>query len=286
MSDRLTTQKTLPDGAQDELKCAAIALDIHWGDVFQNLRETEALVKALPRDTDVAVLPELFTTAFIADPAIMAEKAEENDGPTLSTLKRLAASTGIAIAGSFLCAENGDFMNRGFFVTPSGDVTTYDKRHLFCLSPESKICRGGTEQAPVVNYKGWNIALIICYDLRFPAWCRNQRQRYDILLVPANWPNVRAYAWHHLLIARAIENQAIVIGADRAGADHYGEYDGMTEIYDAMGKPEGEHAVLKPESMPGLECEVVYASNSLSRLRKLRQSLPFGADADQFAFQL
>lgn len=275
MSDRLTSELPVEDGlVKDELKIASIPLDIRWADVAYNLEEAGRVIRSLDSDTDVAVLPELFTTAFISDPALMAVKAEEGEGVTLASVKALAAETGIAIAGSYLCVENGEYLNRGFFVTPEGETAFYDKRHLFCLSPESKLCRRGETDMAVVNYKGWNIGVIICYDLRFPAFCRNRGQRYDVLLVPANWPQVRAYAWHHLLIARAIENQAIVVGADRAGTDEYGTYDGMTEIYDAMGKPVGVHTT---------SVDAVYATQSLSRLRKMRGALPFGKDADDFA---
>lgn len=276
MSDRLNASSDVAEG-KDALKIAAIPLDIRKADVGHNLRETERILGSLDDDTDLAVLPELFTTAFIDDPVQLAELAEGTDGPAMTAVRRLAGDRGMAIAGSFLCVEEGVYLNRGFVVTPSGDAVFYDKRHLFCLSPEASLCRAGRDVMPVVGYKGWNIAIAVCYDLRFPAWCRNRGQRYDVLLVPANWPQAREYAWNHLLIARAIENQAVVVGADRSGSDAYGCYDGLTAVYDPMGKPVG--------AVSGAD-GVVYATVSLERLRKLRRSLPFGKDADGFTLDL
>ncbi|MCM1071499.1 MAG: hypothetical protein NC210_05190 [[Clostridium] fimetarium] len=277
MPDRLTSA---PAAAKpDIIKIAAIPLDIRFADTEHNLLQAERAVRALDVDTDVAVLPELFSTSFIADKALMASKAEPEEGPTLTLVKKLAADTGIAIAGSYLASEGGEYLNRGFFVAPDGTVATYDKRHLFCLSPEARQCRAGSALPPVVTYKGVRFKLIICYDLRFPVWCR-QNEEFDALLVPANWPNVRAYAWHHLLIARAIENQAVVVGADCSGTDDYGNYDGMTAIYDAMGKPLG---LSTDNPAP---TDAVYASFAPGSLRKLRASLPFLSDADSFDIEL
>lgn len=281
MPDRLNSISE--DAAKETLRIAAIPLDIRYADVRGNLELAARAVGYLPSDTDIAVFPELFTTSFVADPDTLRDVAEAPEGETMSAIRALAADSGIALAGSYLCAEDGDYINRGFFVTPAGEAVYYDKRHLFCLSPEARLYRGGRGEIPVAQYKGWNIALAICYDLRFPAWCRNRGQRYDVLLIPANWPEARRYAWSHLLIARAIENQAIVVGANRSGTDAYGTYDGMTEIYDAMGQPVG---VVNPARDAETDSAVVSADLSLSRLRKIRSSLPFGNDADDFAITL
>ena len=274
MSDRLNGAPE--NGIKEELGIAAIPLDIRWAEPQRNLLEAERIVRTLGPGTDIAVLPELFTTAFIDDPSLIGDVAEGSEGPTMMAVRKLAAETGIAIAGSFLCVEHRVYLNRGFFVTPEGGTTFYDKRHLFCLSPEATLFGRGDDEVPIVCYKGWNIAIVVCYDLRFPAWCRNRGQRYDVLLVAANWPHARAYAWHHLLIARAIENQAVVVGADRSGTDDYGCYDGMTAVYDPMGQPVGESDTSDFRAP-------VYASETLTRLRKLRRSLPFGNDADDFS---
>ena len=126
---------------------------------------------------------------------------------------------------------------------------------------------------PVVRFRGWNIALIVCYDLRFPAWCRNRMGAYDLLLVPANWPQSRAYAWQHLLIARAIENQCCVVGANRAGEDSYGVYDGLTYIFDGRGRPVG----LIPD-----ECPFVVADLDRAEQEEFRKKFPAMRDADDF----
>ena len=101
---------------------------------------------------------------------------------------------------------------------------------------EHKVFASGDKQPPVVRYRGWNISLIVCYDLRFPVWCRNNRQSYDLMLVPANWPSSRGYAWKHLLIGRAIENQAVYVGANRGGSDDFGDYDGLSFVVNGLGK--------------------------------------------------
>lgn len=275
-------------GANRSLKVAAIALDIQLGDVEANLNSAARLVASLENDTDVAVLPELFTTGFIQDAGILHQIAREYGARTLCAVKEWSRKTQVAISGSYLEQKDDAIYNRGFFVTPDGSVTLYDKRHLFCLSPESRMFTRGEALPPTVNYKGWNIAMIICYDLRFPVWCRNNGLRYDMLLVPANWPQARAYAWQHLLIARAIENQAVVVGANRSGEDEFGSYNNLSFIIDPFGR------ILAPASEPNsLSCggvddedglnAVIYAEYSLEQINKVRRRLPVSADADAYS---
>ena len=259
------------------LKTAVISLDIKWADVEINMRETHRLIESLDRDTDIVVLPELFSTGFIQGPALMEDLTERHGSGTLASIREWAASYDMAISGSLLVKENGSFYNRGFIIEPDGTSTFYDKRHLFCLSPEAKTYSHGRALPPVVNFRGWNIALIICYDLRFPVWCRNKSHRYDMLIVPANWPQARGYAWKHLLIARAIENQAVVIGADRSGTDDYGNYDGLSMIIDPSGH------ILSPDNsgMENSGC-IIQATYYREWIMKMRDRLPVGADADWF----
>ncbi len=228
----------------------------------------------LPADTDIVVLPELFSTGFIDDPALMETIAETNGGNTIHTITELARKYNVAIAGSMAARTGHRFYNRAFFIEPSGEETYYDKRHLFSLSSEAKVFTPGSDNIRAVRFRGWNIALAVCYDLRFPAWCRNVGLKYDIMLFPANWPEARGYAWKHLLIARAIENQAVVVGANRGGADDYGQYDGLTYIFDGMGMPTG-HTL--PDS------DIVYAEMSLDDLRKARTRFPVSRDADDLS---
>lgn len=260
-----------------DLKIAAIPLNIVWGDKEENMQATEFAMSQLAPGTDIAVLPELFSTGFMHEPDSLGRMAEPITGETMTRILALAQKYNCAIAGSFLCAVGGVYTNRAFFAEPSGELTYYDKRHLFSLSPETTIYSAGDRRSPIVRFRGWNIAMIICYDLRFPAWCRNVEQQYDILLVPANWPKARGYAWRQLLIARAIENQAYIVGADRSGADDYGVYDDLTFIFDPMGQSIGQ-----PVGKSG----IIYAEISKSELEKVRTRLPFGADADAFKIEI
>lgn len=266
----------MTDNAKD-LKIAAISLDIKLEQPAENLASAIRLIDKLPMDTDVIVLPELFNTSFIADKKVLEKFAEPNDGISMRTLKRTAMERGCLLCGSFAAVENGEYYNRGFIILPSGMIEFYDKRHLFSVSSESKIFTAGKAFMPVVEFKGWNISMMICYDLRFPVWSRNVKHRYDMLLVPANWPISRGYAWTHLLIARAIENQAVVVGANRGGEDEYGKYDGLSQIFDGIGMPIGTY------SDDGV---FVTATVSPEDLILARRRLPAHFDADDFQIPL
>ena len=256
------------------LTIAALPLDIVPGDVAVNLESVEGAFASLPEGTDVVVLPELFTTGFIADADVMSRLAEPLSGDTLQRIRTLAARYNVAIAGSYLARTASKVFNRAFFIEPSGEDAYYDKPHLFSISAEASILSAGNPLPPVIRFRGWNISMVICYDIRFPVWCRNVDQRYDILLVPANWPQARGYAWKHLLIARAIENQAAVVGANRSGSDEFGSYDGETYIYDQQGQPVAtQHG------------QWVTATISRDALRQYRLRFPVQADADSFSLQ-
>ena len=260
----------------DQLRITAVPLDIAIGDKSQNRSNLEKSIELLPTDTDVAVLPELWSTGYIASPEDASVMAESNSGESMSLVASLSRKKNVAIAGSFLaCDDNGKLFNRAFFVEPSGECTFYDKRHLFILSQEASVVEQGKRLSPIIRFRGWNIALSVCYDIRFPIWNRNTALKYDLLIVPANWPSKRGYAWEHLLQARAIENLAYVIGANRSGSDPYGEYDDVTYIFDYMGKPIGESA-------NGL----VTATLSKDRLQKFRTSFPVWKDADDATIKL
>lgn len=268
----------MSNDVSENLKIAVLGLDIANGDPQQSLQRARRAVFALPPDTELAVLPELFTTAFISDiDELRRVCTPESTELTVSNLLQWAKETGMALAGSFSACQDGCFLNRAFFITPQGQTTFYDKKHLFTLSTEYKTYTPGTEMWPVVSFRGWNIALTICYELRFPVWQRNVGHRYDMMLVPANWPDVRRYAWEHLLIARAIENQAVYVGADRSGTDPYGIYTDMCRVYDHMGKPLGE-----PFGAGGTPA--LTAAPSLKAVRDFRVKLPVIDAADHFEF--
>lgn len=283
--------------AEKLINIAVLSLDIARGDVAENHRRVAEMVKHLPVNTDVILLPELFTTSFMRDTDAMLSCAEFRNGPTIRFLQELSAATDALIAGSYLGKEdlgNGqrNYFNRGFMVTPDGEVEFYDKHHLFCLSTEAELITHGHKRPPVKLFRGWNISMIICYELRFPVWSRNIDMQADVVLVPANWPDARGYAWRQLLIARSIENQVIMVGADRSGTDDYGDYTDLSMITDELGRqvvpplsetPKG----CPPPSAPGYVIATPYGSAlfatfSKEKIKKLRQWLPTHRDADRF----
>jgi predicted amidohydrolase len=215
---------------------------IVWENKAENLRHFHALIKPLKGKSDIAVLPETFTTGFSVT-AI--ELAETNEDVTVQTLQAWADELDLAIAGSFL-AKNaaGQVFNRGFFVAPHTAPVFVDKRHLFRLGGENKLLTAG-DIRPIISYKGWNIRLIVCYDLRFPIWMRNlvtgehtgSPLQYDLLICTANWPHTRDYIWTTLLQARAIENWCYVCGVNRIGEDGNGTaHAGNSVLFDFWGK--------------------------------------------------
>lgn len=256
-----------------KLRVAALPLAIEWADKDANIAAVEKALEKLPAGTDVIVLPELFSTGYSDDPDVLAALAERNTGATVDKIKEWAARTGAAIAGSYLASTHPKIYNRGFFIEPSGEETFYDKRHLFSLSKEAQLFAPGDERPRIVRFRGWNISLIVCYDLRFPVWCRCRQGEYDLLLVTANWPKARGYAWEHLLIARAIENQCCVVGANRGGSDVYGDYSNMTYIFDGRGMAVGVQPV---------DCPFIVADLDGERQKSYRRNFPVLNDADDF----
>lgn len=260
------------------LQIAILPLDIAQADRAANLKAVEEAVAALRPATDIVCLPELFSTGFIAEPAQLGREAEPDNGPTMTRLRALTAKHRLAMAGSFLACndERTEFYNRGFIIEPTGETTFVNKRHLFHVSPEAQLLCGGMTTYPVVRYRGWNIALGICYDLRFPVWCRNtmtrNRYAYDIFLLPANWPQSRAVGLEALAKARAIENQAYMVVANRSGSDEYGDYDGLSFAEDYIGTRMATASGSEP----------VYVTTDREGLEKLREYMPAGLDSDNF----
>lgn len=255
------------------LRIAVLPLASMPGDIEANLCAVEKALDLLPPGTDMVVLPELFSTGYIDDAEKARALAQRNTGNTIDRIKAWAARTGAAFAGSYLAVTHPKLYNRAFFIEPSGEETFYDKAHLFSLSREAAIFAPGTSRPPRVRFRGWNIAVYVCYDLRFPVWCRNDGTGYDLLVFPANWPQARAYAWEHLLIARAIENQSYVVGANRGGSDAYGDYDGLSYIFDSRGMAVG----VQPAGSP-----FVVADLNGEQLQRYRSGFPVLGDADSF----
>jgi omega-amidase len=257
---------------REQLKISAIQTHLYWENRTQNLQHFTQLISTI-QNADIIVLPETFTTGFS-----MNNSLAESDRVTLDWMKNMAAQKNAAIAGSFFVNENGKNYNRLHFVEPNGNVTIYNKKHLFCLTNEQEVFSSGNEQV-IVNYKGWNISLLVCYDLRFPVWLRRTHKNdYDLLLLVANWPERRSYAWNQLLVARAIENQSYLVGVNRVGNDGTGVlYGGESVVLDAMGQPIIKGEPFKEEI---IECTLDYTI-----LQSIRKNLPFYEDGDDFEWE-
>lgn len=259
-----------------DLKVALYPMPIVWGDKEANLATLEEALENTHHATDLFVIPETFSTGFPAglDKEAVRGLAERNTGQTVDRLRELAERFNVAIAGSFMADSGGSLYNRAFFIEPNGDETFADKRHLFTMAGEQKAFSRGYDRLHV-RYRGWNIAMIVCYDLRFPVWCRNRMNEYDCLIAVANWPTVRVDAWNKLLFARAIENEAYVVGVDCKGTDTGGfEYDGSSFAIDFKGKD----ITVRPEGS-----DVLYATLSREKLDKFRAKFPAFRDADDFS---
>ncbi|MDD3003675.1 amidohydrolase [Flavobacterium sp.] len=213
------------------MKLAIVQTHIIWENAVENRSHFAQKINGSLEDVDLIVLPEMFSTGFTMHPERVAETMQ---GDTILWLQHLAQAKNCAIIGSLIIAEKGKFYNRLLFVYPDGTLKHYDKRHLFSLAGEDKEFSAGKNRL-IVEYKGWNICPLICYDLRFPVFSRNN-ENYDLLIYVANWPNVRANAWNALLKARAIENMSYTVGVNRIGVDeNKNKYFGDSQIIDCMG---------------------------------------------------
>lgn len=252
------------------LKAALIQAPLAWENPEANRAYFSAVLQTVSSDVDLIVLPEMFNTGFTMHPEHI---ATEEGGKTVDWMLQKALETNAAIVGSLPFFENGSFTNRLFFVEPDGKTSIYDKRHTFTLAGEDKVYKAGNEKLSI-DYKGFRICPMVCYDLRFPVWSRNTED-YDVLIYIANWPKPRIVAWDTLLKARAIENMAYCIGVNRIGTDEVGhEYIGHSAVYDTLG---GQIAFSEKE-------EIVYATLSKEHITTTRQKLKFLDDRDSFDF--
>ena len=244
---------------------------IHWADKASNLQKTEKQLAELAGKTDLVVLPEMFTTGFCNDQLELAETMEDE---TVRTRQKWAKTYHLAITGSFIATENDKTFNRGFFVFPDGKTETADKRHLFSIGGENQHFSAGNERL-IVNYCGFNIRLLICYDVRFPVWARNINNEYDLLIYVANFPKNRIKNWDILLQARAIENQTYVCGVNCVGTDGLGiDYNGHSTLLDFKATP-----LL---SFPENETSIQTYELNIEPLLKFREKSAFWKDADKF----
>ncbi|MDR1098615.1 MAG: amidohydrolase, partial [Tannerella sp.] len=252
-------------------RISMIQTPVSWENVEENICRCGELLRPLKGKTDLAVLPELFTTGMSMR---VEDLSEPNDGKTVAAIKKYARDYRFAITGSFMASDNGSYYNRAFFITPGGREYYYDKRHLFGMAGEDQTFSPGTERT-VIHFRGWNICLLICYDLRFPVWSRNVDNEYDLLIYVANWAESRKKVWQTLLQARAIENMCYVCGVNRIGVDaHEFEYHGGSRIISPKGKT----------IFNAGEKEAVTVTGTLTRsdLKKLRTNFPVWKVADKF----
>ena len=258
---------------QNELNIIGIQSDLVWENPAKNLAFFEEKINTLSKNTDLVVLPEMFTTGFTMKPENVAEKM---DGKSVSWMLKMAKEKNLAICGSLVITENRNFYNRLIFVHPSGNIETYDKRHSFTLAGEDKVYTSGSEKL-IINFKGWKICPLICYDLRFPVWARNT-ENYDLLIFMANWPTIRIKAWQTLLKARAIENMSYVIGVNRTGigANNY-EHTGNSIVIDYLGE---ESSNLKKN-----EVGIVKATLFKDKQTRSREKMGFLTDMDAFKIE-
>jgi omega-amidase len=245
-----------------------VQVRLAWQDPQTNRTRLGELMDAEP-DCDLYVLPETFSTGFLGD---LGQEAETMQGESVAWMVEQAGKRGAALCGSLALTDGDARFNRFVFVTGQGVQAWYDKRHLFGFGGEDQRYRAGSSPT-VVEWRGWRIDLQICYDLRFPVWCRNTRQ-FDLQLFVANWPAPRVEAWRALLRARAIENQSYVIGLNRTGKDGNDIFhSGRSSAWNAMGEPLCE---LDDQETTGR------VSLDIDTLREIRQQFPFQQDADRF----
>ena len=259
---------------QDQLKVALIQPNTVWEKRKQNRENLTQKIDEIQQEFQLLVLPETFNTGFSMKPE---DIAETMDGKTVHWMQSVATQRQSAVVGSLIIEENKKYYNRLLFVYPSGEIKHYNKRHLFSLSGEDKVFTKGNEKL-TVDYLGWKICPLICYDLRFPVWSRST-ENIDLLIYVANWPKARILAWDVLLKARAIENLCYCIGVNRVGEDlDQNEFTGNSAAYDVLGNPISN---MKPSRE---QVEVVTLDKN--HIAYYRNKLRFLEDKDNFSLTM
>lgn len=251
------------------LNISLVQSHLEWQSKSTNLTHFEQLILNNTK-TDLIILPEMFTTGFTMDTQ---SQAETMDGSTIQWMQELSIKTKAAITGSIIIKEGSNYFNRLIWAEPSRGIQYYDKRHLFSYANEDQYFKAGKKRC-IIEYKGWRVCPLICYDLRFPVWSRNTEQ-YDFLIYVANWPEKRSYAWQSLLKARAIENLAYCAGVNRVGNDGNDiAYNGLTSLIQFDGKILLEK--VEEEGIFNYELDK-------SKLITFRDRFQFLKDKDQFS---
>jgi len=251
------------------MKISVIQPDIVWEDKDRNLEKIGQMVSEL-KDTEIVILPEMFTTGFSMNPETLFETP---DSGTFDWMIHTSEKGNFGICGSYIVREKDNYFNRWIFVSPDHKSWKYDKRHLFRMSNEEKSYTQGNKRL-IFRFRELRICANICYDLRFPVWSRNKND-YDLLINSANWPLSRENVWSILLQARAIENQCFVAGSNRVGTDGAGiKYCGNSMIIN----PKGVIIAKADEREEGS----VSGEISVSELDSFRKKFPVWKDADNF----
>lgn len=279
------------------LTITTIQTNLAWENKAANLQMLEKKIDGLEEKTEVIILPEMFSTGFSMQPALL---AEDMDGETVRWMEEVAAKNKIILTGSLIIKENDRYYNRLIWMLPNGQNGYYDKRHLFGYAGEDKQFAAGNRRL-IASVKGWRINLQVCYDLRFPVWARNRvleilqpagevvlpaaikettndtRPEYDLLIYVANWPERRSHAWKTLLCARAIENQCYVVGVNRVGRDGNNiNHSGNSLVIDPLG--EVLYHIADEE-------DIFTITLQREHLEDVRTKFPFWKDADDFTFR-
>lgn len=255
------------------LTVTLIQSNLHWEDKKKNLAMFEEKINSVKEQTHIIFLPEMFSTGFSMKPELLAEKM---DGETIQWMQRMSAEKKTILCGSVIIEDEGNYYNRLIWMLPNGKYGHYDKRHLFCYAGEDQHYKPGKKRL-IASVNGWKINLLVCYDLRFPVWARQQTlavPEYDLLVYVANWPERRSHAWKTLLQARAIENQCYVVGLNRVGEDGNNiNHSGDSMVVDPLGQPLWYKAN---------EEDIFTVTLTQENLEEVRNKFPFWKDADQF----
>lgn len=256
-----------------DLKIALIQSFLHWENIDKNIQHFDLMLDTIEVDTDLILLPEMFTTGFSMNPSNYASESMEKG---LKWMINKAKELNCIIGGSLMVYENNSYYNRLYYIDSNGILVKYDKKHLFTMGHENKSYSSGNTIVEL-KVKGWKIRPLICYDLRFPVWCRNSTN-YDLLVFHANWPQRRITHWDILLQARAIENQCYVAACNRVGLDANNiEHNGSSQVISPIGE-------IIQKSLDNEE--IIYQRLSHKLLSETRKNLPFLADKDSFEITL
>jgi omega-amidase len=261
-----------------DLIISIIQTNLIWQNPQANMDLLSSKIEALPARTQLIILPEMFTTGFSMDVSL----AEEMDSSSMNWMRQMAIKASAVITGSIMIQQDGHVFNRLIWMRPDGTYECYDKRHLFRMANEHEHFDAGNSR-PVFEINSWKICPLICYDLRFPVWSRNQVENelydYDLLIYVANWPERRTHAWKSLLVARAIENQSFVAGVNRVGLDGNDvSYSGDSIVLNYLGE------AISREAKHSDFIETITISRS--ELDNFRKTFPAGLDADKFNIKL